>query len=80
MGTRFSSAPGNRTDTFGGREVELQTYEDLSRFIRDEVSACAEALDVAACRRTLFDVNLDVLWSTVTVDLPKLLEHLPKEP
>lgn len=24
-----------------------------------------------------FDVNLDVLWSTVTVDLPALLEHLP---
>lgn len=24
-----------------------------------------------------FDINLDVLWETVTVDLPRLLEALP---
>ena len=33
---------------FGGREVELRTIEDLSRGIRDEVSASAEPLYVAA--------------------------------
>lgn len=33
---------------FGGREVELRTYEDLSRSFRDEVRASAEALYVAA--------------------------------
>ena len=27
-----------------------------------------------------FDTNLDVLWSTVTEDLPALLEHLPQRP
>jgi uncharacterized protein with HEPN domain len=25
-----------------------------------------------------FDINLDVLWSTVTQDLPALLEQLPR--
>jgi uncharacterized protein with HEPN domain len=25
-----------------------------------------------------FDINLDVLWSTVTVDLPELLEVVPR--
>lgn len=33
---------------FGGREVELRTYEDLSRYFRDEVRSGAEALYVAA--------------------------------
>ena len=33
---------------FGGREVELRTYEDLSRYFRDEVRAKAEPLYGAA--------------------------------
>lgn len=33
---------------FGGREVELRTYEDLSRYFRDEVRAVAEPVYVAA--------------------------------
>lgn len=33
---------------FGGREVELRTYEDLSRHFRDEVRAVAEPVYVAA--------------------------------
>lgn len=33
---------------FGGREVELRTYEDLSRYFRDEVRASAAPLYVAA--------------------------------
>lgn len=33
---------------FGGREVELRTYEDLSRHFRDEVRASAEPVYVAA--------------------------------
>jgi hypothetical protein len=33
---------------FGGREVELRTYEDLSRYFRDEVRAAAEPVYVAA--------------------------------
>jgi uncharacterized protein with HEPN domain len=26
-----------------------------------------------------FDINLDVLWQTVTTDLPRLLTHIPAE-
>jgi predicted nucleotidyltransferase len=33
---------------FEGREVELRTYEDLSRYFRDEVRASAAPLYVAA--------------------------------
>ena len=33
---------------FGGRQVELRTYEDLSRYFRDEVRASAAPLYVAA--------------------------------
>ena len=33
---------------FGGREIELRTYEDLSRYFRDEVRAAAEPVYVAA--------------------------------
>jgi len=33
---------------FEGREVELRTYEDLSRHFRDEVRAIAEPVYVAA--------------------------------
>jgi predicted nucleotidyltransferase len=33
---------------FGGREVELRTYEDLSRYFREEVRAAAEPVYVAA--------------------------------
>ena len=33
---------------FRGREIELRTYEDLSRYFRDEVRAAAEPLYVAA--------------------------------
>ena len=33
---------------FGGREIELRTYGDLSRHFRDEVRASAEPLYVAA--------------------------------
>ena len=33
---------------FEGRQVELRTYEDLSRHFRDEVRDAAEALYVAA--------------------------------
>ena len=33
---------------FGGREVELRTYEDLSRYFRDDVRASAAPLYVAA--------------------------------
>jgi len=33
---------------FGGREIELRTYGDLSRHSRDEVRASAEPLYVAA--------------------------------
>lgn len=33
---------------FGGREVELRTLEDLSRYFRDEVRASAAPLYVAA--------------------------------
>ncbi len=32
----------------GGREVELRTYEDLSRFFRDEVRATATPVYDAA--------------------------------
>lgn len=35
-------------EKFGGREVELRTYEDLSRYFRDEVRAAAEPVYVAA--------------------------------
>lgn len=34
---------------FGNREVELRTYEDLSRYFRDEVRAAAAPICVAAC-------------------------------
>lgn len=27
-----------------------------------------------------FDINLDILWSTVTVDLPELLKVVPRPP
>ena len=27
-----------------------------------------------------FDINLDVLWTTVSIDLPTLLQHLPSAP
>ena len=33
---------------FGGREVELRTYEDLSRYFRDQVRASAAQLYGAA--------------------------------
>lgn len=33
---------------FGGREIELRTYEDLSRYFRDEVRSLAEPVYVAA--------------------------------
>ena len=33
---------------FGGREIELRTYEDLSRYFREEVRQTAESLYVAA--------------------------------
>lgn len=33
---------------FGGREVELRTYEDLSRYFRDEIRAVAEPVYVGA--------------------------------
>jgi len=33
---------------FGGREVELRTYEDLSRYFRDDVRVAAEPVYVAA--------------------------------
>lgn len=36
------------TRIFGGREIELRTYEDLSRYFRDEVRALAEPVYVAA--------------------------------
>jgi hypothetical protein len=36
------------SSVFGGREVELRTYEDLSRYFRDDVRATAESLYVAA--------------------------------
>ncbi len=36
------------TGIFGGRDVELRTYGDLSRHFRDEVRSVAEPLYVAA--------------------------------
>ncbi len=36
------------SSVFGGREIELRTYEDLSRHFRDDVRAMAESLYVAA--------------------------------
>ena len=36
------------SSVFGGREVDLRTYEDLSRHFRDEVRASAAPLYVAA--------------------------------
>jgi uncharacterized protein with HEPN domain len=27
-----------------------------------------------------FDIDLDILWATITEDFPKLLEVLPQEP
>jgi predicted nucleotidyltransferase len=32
------------SDLFGGREVDLRTYEDLSRYFRDRVRAAAATL------------------------------------
>jgi predicted nucleotidyltransferase len=36
------------SELFGGREVELRTYEDLSRHFRDQVRASAKPLYDAA--------------------------------
>jgi hypothetical protein len=50
-----------------GREVELRTHEDLSRYFRDDLRAQARVL-YAAWRR-----GPRSLSSTVTDDLPRVI-------
>lgn len=55
---------------FGGRNVDLRTPEDLSRYFRQRVLEEAEVQ---------YDINREILWQTVRRDLPPLvatLEHV----
>jgi predicted nucleotidyltransferase len=52
---------------FEGRKADLRTPEDLSRYFPDRAVAQAEVQ---------FDVNLDIVWQTVTEDLPDLVTKL----
>ncbi len=52
---------------FGGRKVELRNPQDLSRYFRDRVIAEAEVY---------FDINLDIVWDTVNIHIPELIQQL----
>lgn len=56
------------SQALGGQKVDLRTPQDLSRYFRDEVVRTAQVQYVAGCQ--------SILWDTVQLALPVLVEQL----
>lgn len=56
-----------------GRQVELRTYGDLSRFF---ATRCGNRPGSSMPSEDEVDIDLDVLWSTIHSDLHALLDAL----
>ena len=64
----------------------VEIVGEAAKHISDEVRSSHPGVPWSAAARMrdrlvhhYFDINLDVLWSTVTSDLPRLLATLPTE-
>jgi len=64
----------------------LEIVGEAAKHVSPEFQAAQPGVPWAAAARMrdrlvhhYFDVNLDILWQTVTEDLPRLLETLPAE-
>jgi uncharacterized protein with HEPN domain len=62
-------------------EIVGEAAKQVSDNTRDQYPDVPWSAAARMCDRLVhhdFDINLDVLWSTVTEDLPALLEQLPR--
>lgn len=62
-------------------EIVGEAAKQISDNTRDQYPDVPWSAAARMCERLVhhyFDINLDVLWSTVTEDLPALLEQVPR--